>query len=867
MKKRNYITYQALTAVTMMATALLGTSCATDRTFLEDDEVPIRMAVACQEMTRGTSGASSQETAFDADAKINVTITTSDATPVSICNGAIFTASAPSGGTNTLTPPDPTRPPYYPNGDKTVTIKAFYPSTVNTGTTSFTVQTDQTTVSTTDETADTYKKSDLMTATVTGQVKTASDVNLQFQHRMAKITVSATATDGLTIQSINLANVQTTASYASATDSWSGSGSTGTITVATAEASEKLTTLSGVALFPSQAIEGKTFIQVVTNKGTANYAVTSKLFQESYDYTANLEVGLQNLTMTAAITDWNNATGSATVTKVNKYGISIDPISESFTYDGTAKVPATVTVKFKKAGESDKTLTLNTDYTLAYYNNTDVGEALIVASGKAGTDYAGSAAVQSYVIGKATPSVTFTDAAPIPVEYDWNGNYTNAIAAGSKYDGVATWTSSDEDIAAVDGNGLVSIFKPGTVIIKFATDGSGNYEATSAQYTLTITKRSFKNHASITSIGEYTQTYDGTAKEPIPAVFDVEQRFAEQNHYTVNYSNNVNAGTATITCTGGGIYYDNSVITYDYTITKATPVITMSTDAKSIGIGTTYECNATTTLGTITYSSSDATVASVNSSTGVVSALKDGTVTITAAVASGDNWNAATSKTITITVKKMEESFTGTGSHTYTCQVTARYTFELVGGAGANYNNGQGGYSGIVKASKVLTAGTVVYIYVGAQGTGGFSAAGGTNGTGESNGGASATGGGGSGGAATEIRIGGTAAANRQLVAGGGGGATARRRDGRDGGASSSGNYTQLYGETATSSQGTTGGGGGGGYLGGRRGNMFGGGYGGSNYIDSSWTQISKTVSSNGPSSASDSKTYNGYVKVTYEIE
>lgn len=868
MNRKNPHILTAAAMLVLTGSLPLLSACASEETMMIDCEQEIRLAVACQEMTRGNSGASSQETVFDAGAQINVTITTSDATPVSICNGATFTASAPSEGKNTLTPPDELKPPYYPNGDKTVTIKAYYPSTVNTETTSFVVAADQTTVNTTDETLDTYKTSDLMTAVVTGQVKTNEDVNLEFHHRMAKINISATATDNLTIESINLANVQTTASYASATDTWSGSGEAGTIILAKngTEAS-----LSGVALFPAQTIEGKTFIQVVTNKGTANFAVTSKLFQEGYDYTASLEVGLQNLSMTAAITDWNAATGTATVTKVLKYGISIDPISESFTYDGTAKIPSTVTVKFKKAGQADQTLTLDTDYTLAYYNNTEVGEALIVASGKSGTDYAGSAAVQSYVIGKATPSVSFTDATPAALEYAWNLTYTNSLASSSKYDGGTAWTSTDTDVASVDGNGLVSIFKPGTAIIKFVTDGSGNYEAVSAQYTLTITKRSFKDHVSITSIGEYTQTYDGTAKEPVPAVFDGgtsgTRLFAEQKHYTINYSNNINAGTATITCTGGGIYYDNSVITHNYTITKATPVITMTTTDRTIGIGTTYQCDATTTFGTLSYASNDETVATVNSATGLVSALKAGTATITASVASSSNWNAAANESFSLTVQSMEQSFTATGSHTYTCPATARYTFELVGGAGANYNNGQGGYAGIVKASKVLPAGTVVYIYVGAQGTGGFSATGGTNGTGESDGGASGSGGGGSGGAATEIRIGGTGSSYRQLVAGGGGGATSNRRDGRDGGASSAGNYTQMYGETATSSQGTTGGGGGGGYMGGRRGTRFGGGYGGSNYIDSSWKQISKTVSTNGPSSGSDSNTYNGYVKVSYEIE
>ena len=852
MKKRNYITYQALTAVTMMATALLGTSCATDRTFLEDDEVPIRMAVACQEMTRGTSGASSQETAFDADAKINVTITTSDATPVSICNGSIFTASAPSGGTNTLTPPDPTRPPYYPNGDKTVTIKAFYPSTVNTGTTSFAVQTDQTTVSTTDETADTYKKSDLMTATVTGQVKTASDVNLQFQHRMAKITISATATDGLTIQSINLANVQTTASYASATDSWSGSGSTGTITVATAEASEKLTTLSGVALFPSQAIEGKTFIQVVTNKGTANYAVTSKLFQESYDYTANLEVGLQNLSMTAAITEWNVATGSATVIKLNKNGVQIKPITEKFTYDGNPKIPTSLTV-INKTGENEEVLQPS-QYTLEYFNNINVGTALVVAY------YGGDAAVQSYLIGQK-PCTMYFESNSVSAEYEEGGKLTNELK--DKGDGTFTWTSSNESVATVNADGEVTKMSDGTTIIRASMAGDGNYEAATAEYTLTITKRNV-SHVTI-QVGDLAEgfTYSGRAKTPGVVITDNGKRLSEGTDYTVGYSNNIDVGTATITITGAGKYDPKTYKTATFNITKAQAVITMSTTATTIGVGETYDCGATTNYGNITYTMTSGSTNTASLSVGgIVTGKADGTVTITASVAAGTNYEAATSKSVTVKVETLETVFEYTGTTaTYTCTVdNAVYTFELIGGAGGCGSNGKGGKGGIVKASKVLPKGTVIYINVAGGGT---STAAGWNG-----GGAPAAGGGtnwGGGGGGTDIRIGGGEIANRVLVAGGGGGASGSRSGGRDGGNSSSGNNGTLF--QGTNNGWGYGGGGGGGYYGGMSGSRWGGGYGGSNYIDSTWTVIKNDISTNGPPSGSDTNVYNGKVTVSYKYE
>lgn len=821
------------------------------------------MAVNCLPQTRGLSGADSQASTFDKGAKINVYIVESDNTIIS--NNQTYTANAPSNGKNILTPPDATRPPYYSNGEKTVNIKACYPNTVLNNTTTFTVQTDQTTQST-NEAEDTYKLSDLMTASVTEQVKTHEDIALQFRHHMAKVIVNATATDGLTIQGISLANVQTTATYNSTTDKWIGSGDAGTITLAKNGTGA---TLGGVAIFPAQTIVGKTFIQVATNKGTANYVVTSKEFQEGYEYTANLEVGLQNLKLTAAITEWNAATGSVTVTKVNKYGMYIDNISGEFVYDGTAKKP-TISVHNKKSDTETEDLILNTDYTVDYYNNVNVGSALAVAVGKEGTQYSSSAAVQSFVIGQAESSMEFSNPGPITIEYMLNGTYSNLLTSDSKYDGRITWTSTNEAAAMVDGNGLVSIVAPGTTTIKVSSDGSGNYKAVSAQYTLIVSKRSTQNHLSITALGDYNTVYDGTEKKPVPVVYDGgtegKRWYDKDGVYTISYSNNINAGvnTATVTITGIGVY-DGTSVSRTFSIDKAPSVITMETTPKTMGIGETYTCGATTNYGIVTYSSSDPTVASVVSSTGVVTGLKAGTAIITASVVSGDNYNAAADVQLTITVQKQEMSYTAPGHHEYTCPATATYTFELVGGAGGTYQGAAGGYGGIVKASARLEAGTVVHVYVGGGGGYGQSATGGLNGTTDGgNGGRSGTSGGGSGGAASEIRVGSTALSDLKLVAGGGGGASGWRREGKNGGSSSAGNnWVTPAGTDATS----FGGGGGGGYYGGKKGNRFGGGYGGSNYIDSSWTAITSGISKNGPTNGNDTNTYNGSVIITYQYD
>lgn len=73
-------------------------------------------------------------------------------------------------------------------------------------------------------------------------------------------------------------------------------------------------------------------------------------------------------------------------------------------------------------------------------------------------------------------------------------------------------------------------------------------------------------NATIT-LSETSYTYDGTEKKP--SVSSVKLSGAELNatYYTIDYSNNTNAGTATVTVTGSGIYKNAATATF--TIEKA----------------------------------------------------------------------------------------------------------------------------------------------------------------------------------------------------------------------------------------------------------------------------------------------------------
>ena len=149
-----------------------------------------------------------------------------------------------------------------------------------------------------------------------------------------------------------------------------------------------------------------------------------------------------------------------------------------------------------------------------------------------------------------------------------------------------------------------------------------------------------------------TYTYTGSAIVPDAGNITVKTATDEDiaaGNYDVFVNNNTNAGEATLIVSGIGVYA-GKVASCTYTIGKAAGSISYANADVHKAVGKVFT-NALTTVGdgTVTYSSSNPGVATVDSSTGEVTVVAVGTTTITATAADGANY-AYASPTTTYTL-------------------------------------------------------------------------------------------------------------------------------------------------------------------------------------------------------------------------
>jgi gliding motility-associated-like protein len=390
-------------------------------------------------------------------------------------------------------------------------------------------------------------------------------------------------------------------------------------------------TYTGAALTPAAVVkDGATTL----NQGT-DYTIA---------YSNNTNVGTATVTITGMGVYMGTKTQTFAIVSKAVSTLTIDPIANQ-NFTGTAITP-TVVVK-----EGAMTLTLGTDYTVAYSNNTNVGTAIVTITG-IGT-YVGTKTQPFTIVSKAVSSLTID---PIANQTYTGSALTPAIVVK---DGATTLTLGTDYTVAYSNNSNV-----GTAIVVIT--GTGNYMGTKAQ-TFAIVAKSAST-LSIDAIA--SQTYTGSGITPTPVVKDGSTTLTLGMDFTIAYSNNTNVGTATVTITGVGNYTGTTTQTF---VIVAKAASTLIIDA----------------IANQTYTGSAITPTPV---------VKDGSATLTLGtdytVAYMSNTNAGTA---TVTVTGMG-NYSGDNPQTFTIVpkaliLRANNTSKIYGDANPSFNFS---YSGLV---------------------------------------------------------------------------------------------------------------------------------------------------------------------------
>lgn len=724
-----YHSFLAYAIIIVNLTVLL--SCSDDKH--SETTTPIQLSAV--DLTFATrAGTTIQSSTFQSGEKINGYITNVETGETVGNNPIVYTAGTAQNGINPLIPDVQ---PYFPNGNTSVNVFALYPGTgdnaVSNGNTKFSVLATQTS----DEQ---YRQSDLMHASVENQSKTGGTVNLGFSHKMAKLVISASGEDNITVNSIKLTNFYRTIGF---TPSSGVLGDSGTLE----DKGDIVLSNGGAVLVPPQTLTNTIFIVLGTSKGEAKFMIQdSKTFEAGKQYFINLVVGDGNFrdNYVAPITGWGDV-GTISVAAAGSSGFTIGDIS-SYTYTGDSIKPTPV------VNSGSKTLTRGTDYNLQYFDNTNVGTASVLVVG-AGT-YAGIAAVKTFNITQATGSLSYAQQS-ITIDYVKGATVSNTLTKTG--DGTMTYSSSNTGVATVSAGGIVTMKGPGgPITITANMAGDKNYTAATATYQLTINRKAVTPGSLTVTLSQNSFVYTGNVRKPDVTVMDGNEELTENTDYTLTWpSDCTNAGTKTITITGIGGY--SGTITKDYSITQATNNITMANTAIVLTVGSSQTRTASATFGSsnLKYTSSSTSIVSVGEKTGTITGVAvGGPVTITASVAATDNYTGVSATYQVTVIASAEKEFTYKGSvEEYVVPYTGTYKLEVWGAGGGKYtgnNNPDGGQGGYVYGKINLTAGTKLYVCVGGKGggnSGKTAGAGGYNGGGTGGTGNTWNGGAGGGGA------------------------------------------------------------------------------------------------------------------------
>ena len=225
--------------------------------------------------------------------------------------------------------------------------------------------------------------------------------------------------------------------------------------------------------------------------------------------------------------------------KIRSATLKVDPIPAQ-TSTGTAITP-TLVVK-----DGDEVLTLNTDYTVTYSNNTNAGINTATVTIRGAGPYANTiTASAKFTINKSVQTATIS---PIPSE-----PYTG-------YDIAPLPVITDNGVALIYGLDYTLEYRnnlnAGTATVKIV--GINGY-AGSTSTTFKITPITVNPKI---SVSKSKLVHSGKAQKPVGAVSVGNKKLSNGNDYTVTYKNNKKPGKMTAVVKGKGNYSFSKTLSF-----------------------------------------------------------------------------------------------------------------------------------------------------------------------------------------------------------------------------------------------------------------------------------------------------------------
>ena len=587
-------------------------------------------------LTSGSEQSDMQQTAIDTNAPVSLTASSGTA-PLMRAADNLYNAStgfdggekaqvymANSGGTqtgtakfsigapeavgalkqSTLTLADGESPIYYPSGPSgNVTLYGIYPAA---SISSHTVSYDQTLDAN-------YKSSDLMYAKIpvswsTLAEKYALKPNLPFQHQLVKLKVTIVKMEDVWhLEKVTMNNVKRSVTVAPTYTS-AGLGSAASATGESGEGANEDAILISSGEIASTGPETKVFtyacvypaqtwndgdenavdfLTVKADGGVAKYKL-KKTFQPGYEYTLTVYLNALAVGATVTIDNWGDATDCVVnPTTTNGGTLKVAPVDDqTYTGDPITLTPAPAVTYTDKSTGNTTTLEAGTEYELTYYNNTNAGQAIILATGKnggVGHNYEGQIGLVSfYIIQRELAQASIADINAVTYKRAaWEPELT--VTSNGK-----TLIKNVDYTVAFESN-----VNAGTATATITAVAEGNFAGTNSK-TFTINKKSLSTNSSdfTITLSATSKVYNGSAQSvSVSSVKDSNSgntaTMTLTTEYTVSGTTSASAaGTYTVTVTGQGNYTDSK--TADWSITKRPVTLTAKAGEITKGDVSTY---------------------------------------------------------------------------------------------------------------------------------------------------------------------------------------------------------------------------------------------------------------------------------------